>query len=250
MRAMVFEGVGRPLRPVERPMPRARARAAAAAGAGVRGVPHRPAPARRRGGDRAPAAHPRPPDRGHGRATRWRRAARRRAVAGLDVRRMRVLPLGPREPVPARALHRPRHRRRDGRVRRRRRALLLPDPRRLPGRAGGAAAVRRADRLPRAAHVRRRRGASGCTGSARPPTSSPGRAAAGPASVRVHPRGRRARRRRSRASSARSGPGDSEQPPPRAARRGDHLRARRLAGAARAARARAGRDGRVRQAST
>ena len=56
---------------------------------------------------------------------------------------------------PRRALHGPRHRRRDGRVRGRRRAVLLPDPRRLPGPAGGPAAVRRADRLPRAAHVRR-----------------------------------------------------------------------------------------------
>ena len=55
-----------------------------------------------------------------------------------------------------RPLHRPRHRRRLRRVHGRRRALLLPDPRRLPRRAGGAAAVRGADRLQGAAHVRRR----------------------------------------------------------------------------------------------
>ena len=53
------------------------------------------------------------------------------------------------------ALHRLRHRRRIRRVRGRRRALLLPDPGGLPGRAGGAADVRGADRLSRAAHVRR-----------------------------------------------------------------------------------------------
>ena len=78
----------------------------------------------------------------------------------------------PREPVPASALHRLRHRRRHGRVRRRRRALLLRDPARLSRRAGRAADVRRADRLSRAAHVRRRPAASACTDSAPPRTSS------------------------------------------------------------------------------
>ncbi len=91
---------------------------------------------------------------GAGEARGGRRAARRRAVARLDLRRVRVLHERPREPVPARAVHRPGHRRRHGRVHRRGRPLLLPDPRRVPERAGGAADVRGPDRLPRAAHVR------------------------------------------------------------------------------------------------
>ncbi len=49
MRAMVFEGSGAPLRETRAAGARAGARSAAAAGAGVRRVPHRPAPARRRG---------------------------------------------------------------------------------------------------------------------------------------------------------------------------------------------------------
>ncbi len=55
----------------------------------------------------------------------------------------------------------------------RRRALLLPDPRGVPRPAGGAAPVRRADRLPRAEARRRRASGSGSTGSARPRTSLP-----------------------------------------------------------------------------
>ncbi len=113
--------------------PRARPRSAAAASARLRGVPHRPAPARRRGRDRLAAADPRPSDRRHRARQDGRRG--RRAVAGLDVRRVRLLPLGAREPVPARALHRARHRRRDGRVHARRRALLLSrSPRATPTR--------------------------------------------------------------------------------------------------------------------
>ena len=80
---------------------------------------------------------------------------------------------GPREPLRARPLHRLRPRRRLRRGRGRRRALLLPDPRRLPGRAGGAAALRRADRLPGAAPVPARRASgSASTASAPRPTSS------------------------------------------------------------------------------
>ena len=54
-----------------------------------------------------------------------------------------------RESVPARALHGPRHRRRHGRVHRRRRALLLPAPRRPLRCRGGAAALRGPDRISR-----------------------------------------------------------------------------------------------------
>ena len=144
-----------------------------------------------------PPRDPRPPDRRHRRRT----AARRRAVARLDVRDLRVLHERAREPVPGRPLHRPRHRRRLRRVRRRRRALLLRDPRWLPRRSGRAAAVRRPDRLPRAA-LRRRRDDLGLYGFgaaahiiaqvARPP---------GPARVRVRPR--RARRAQVRARARR-----------------------------------------------
>ena len=110
-----------------------------------------------------------------------------------------------REPLPARALHRPRHRRRLRRVHGRRRALLLPAPRRLPRRAGRAAAVRRPDRLPRAAHVRR--------GAARRPVRlrrlrahhRPGRALAGTPRCSPSRAPATTARRRSRASSAPSG---------------------------------------------
>ena len=63
-----------------------------------------------------------------------------------------------------RALHRLRHRRRLRRARSCGRALLLPDPGALLRRRGGAAALRRADRLPGAAAVRR--GASGSASTA------------------------------------------------------------------------------------
>ena len=210
MRAMVFERVGPAA--ARRPSCRSRARpgAGAAARARLRGLPHRPAPARRRGRDRR---HP-PRVLGHqivGDASRAPASepgrARRRAVARLDRRR--------RAATAARAARTCARRARftgcdiDGgyrRVRRRRRALLLPDPRGLPRRAGRAAAVRRADRLPRAAHVRRRASGSASTASAPRRTSSPRwRRWQGRRGVRLHAPRRRRGRRRSRASSAPSG---------------------------------------------
>ncbi len=101
VRALVFEGVGRPLRLMERSRP-------------------------------APSADQRL----------------------LRVEACGLLPRRTREPLPARPLHRPRRRRRPGRVCRRRRALLLPDRTRVPGRAGRAAPVRGPDRLPRTHAVR------------------------------------------------------------------------------------------------
>ena len=59
-----------------------------------------------------------------------RRRPRGRALARLDLRRVPLLPLGPREPLRPRALHRLPARRRLRRAGRGRRALLLPDPRR------------------------------------------------------------------------------------------------------------------------
>ena len=78
----------------------------------------------------------------------------------------------PREPLRPRPLHRLRPRRRLRRAGRRRRALLLPAPRGLPGRAGGAAALRRADRLPGAAAGAATPSGSASTASAPPRTSS------------------------------------------------------------------------------
>ena len=86
--------------------------------------------------------------RGRGRRAVRARRPRRRAVARVDLRRVRVLPIGPREPMRAGAVHGLRPRRRLRRADRRGRALLLPDPRRLSRRPGRAAAVRGADRLP------------------------------------------------------------------------------------------------------
>ena len=134
------------------------------------------------------------------------RPARGRAVARLDVRRVRVVPHRAREPLPARALHGPRPRRRLRRVRRRRRALLLRDPgrrsrRRRPRRCcapGSSASARCASAATR--------GGSGSTGSARRRTSWSRSRLAGPRGLRVHARPATRRRRRSPASSARCGP--------------------------------------------
>jgi hypothetical protein len=76
------------------------------------------------------------------------RAARRRAVAGLDLRHMSVLRGGAREPVPVRQIHGLHAGRRLRRVRRRRRPLCVPHPRRLRRSERSAAVVRRADWLP------------------------------------------------------------------------------------------------------
>ena len=92
----------------------------------------------------APTADPRSPDR----RRHARRRAGRRAMAGLGRRHLRVLPLRPREPLPPRALHRPRHRRRLRRVDGRRRAVLPPAPRRDERPRDRAAVVRRPDRPP------------------------------------------------------------------------------------------------------
>ena len=101
------------------------------------------------------------------------RPAGRRAVARLDLRRLPLLRERPREPLRRGALHRLPRGRRLRRACRRRRALLLLDPRGLHRRAGRAAPLRRADRLPLARDGRRRASASASTASAPPRTSSP-----------------------------------------------------------------------------
>ena len=102
-------------------------------------------------------------------------------------------------------VHRLRPRRRLRRGRGRRRALLLPDPRRLPGPAGGAAALRRADRLPGAAAGRRGRADRLLRLRRRRPHPLPGRASTKGGASSPSPARATTRRRRSRASSAPSG---------------------------------------------
>src|SRR5919197_496937 len=74
----------------------------------------------------------------------------------MDGRRVPLLPLRTREPLRARAVHRLSGRRRLRGACGRRRALLLSDPRGLPGSAGCPAAVRWADRISVAAYQGRR----------------------------------------------------------------------------------------------
>ena len=105
-----------------------------------------------------------------------------------------LLPLGAREPLRPRALHRLRPRRRLRRVRGRRRALLLPAP-------GGLSATSQAAPLLCAGLIgyrslraaRAMRSASGSTVSAPPRTSSRRWRAAGAARLRLHAPGRRGR---------------------------------------------------------
>ena len=97
----------------------------------------------------------------------------RRALARLDLRGLRILPRRSREFVRPRPLHRLPDRWRLCRADRRRPALLLCDRCALRRCRGGAAAVRRADRLPHACAWPAMAGWSAFTGLAPPPTSSP-----------------------------------------------------------------------------
>ena len=118
------------------------------------------------------------------------RRARRGAVARLDLRRLRLLPVRTRESVRASAVHRLHARRRLCGIRGRRSALLLFRTRRISDVAGGAAALRRADRLSRARMAGRCARGSASTASARRRTSWPRSPLSGTARVRVHPAGR------------------------------------------------------------
>src|SRR3954468_23910023 len=128
------DGGDGPRRPRASAAPRAAARPGGRAGSapaprpGVRGLPHGPA--------RAGWGSARLPSAGRARASDRRRRrgdgrATRRAMAGLDVRHVPVLPQRAREPVRAGTLHRLRHRRRLRGLRGGRRALLPPPPGRL-----------------------------------------------------------------------------------------------------------------------
>ena len=178
-----------------------------------------PTSTRRRRAARPEApARPRPPDR----RPRRRRAATLRPGdrvgvpwLGWTCGECRYCPSG-RENLCDRARFTGYHARRRLRgARGRRRALLLPDPGRLRRPAGGAAPLRGADRLPRAAAGRATRERLGLYGF--------GAAAHIVAQVARHQgrrvfaftrAGRRARRRRSRASSAPSGRATPPAAPP------------------------------------
>ena len=91
--------------------------------------------------------------------------------------------------------------------------FCFPIPERLLRRAGGAAALRGADRLPGAAPGRRRASASASTASAPPPTSSARSPSTKAASLRLHPRGRRRGQAFARGSGRRVGWSSGETPP-------------------------------------
>ncbi len=91
-------------------------------------------------------------------------------------------------------------------------------------RRGGAAALRRADRLPGAAAGRRGRADRLLRLRRLGPHPLPGRRPPGAARLRLHPRGRRRDARPSPASSAPSGRAGPRRAPAGGARRGDRLR--------------------------
>ena len=219
---MLLDAPGRPLRPPTSPMPRRGPGEVLVRVAGVRRLPHRPPRRRRRAARSEAAARPGPRDRRHGRGARRRRGRRSRVGdrvgvpwLGWTCGRCRFCLRGAREPLRRRALHRLPDRRRLRRVRRRRRALLLPAARGAIGDVDGrAAALRRADRLSRAAHGRRRAARSASTASAPPRTSSRRWRGIRAARLRVHPAGDDGSAGTSRASSARSGPATRPRPRP------------------------------------
>ena len=157
-----------------------------------------------------------------------------------------LLPLRPREPLRVGPLHRLRPRRRLRGVGRRRRALLPADARRIRRPAGGAAPLRRADRLPLAPARGRPRAARALRLRRLGAHRRPGGAARRAARVRLRP----ARRRRGRGVRARARlrvGGPVGRAGAGGARRRDHLRAGRRARARGAARARPRRRRRLRR---
>ncbi len=145
-------------------------------------------------------------DKGRGRRSLQGRRPGRRAVARLDLRRVRVLPRRPRKPLRPGPLHRLPDRRRLCRADRRRSALLLRPRPRLRRCRGGAAAVRRAYRLPHLAACGRRRTSWASTASARPRISSRKSRAIRAGRSSPSPARATGRHRISRAASALSGP--------------------------------------------
>ena len=193
----------------------------------MRGVPHRPASARRRGRDRRAASDPRTPDRRHGRVHRGRRlpaptssgaAGGRgrvgvpwlgwtcgecaycrsgrenlcdRAPASPDTTSTAAWPSTP-SPTRASAFRSP---------------PATPTLQAAPLLCAGLIGYR-------ALRMAGERSASACTGSAPRAHPRAGRRCQGRRGVRVHPARRRGRRRHSRASSARPGPAARRSPRP------------------------------------
>ena len=247
VRAIVLDAPGRPLRRAEPPVPgRATASCCCGCARAASAAPTctcstaRCAPA----SCRVVLGHQIVGDR------RGHRRARRRPVARLDLRRVPLLPVGPREPVrraraspaatstaaspstpsPTRASA---SRSRDG----------YPDLQAAPLLCAGLIgyrALRMAGDARAARAVRLRRGGA---------HHLPGRAPRGPARVRVHAR-RRRHARSSRAGSARSGPAASGDAPPEALDAAIIFAPVGRARAGRAARGGQGRDRRLRAAST
>ena len=165
-RAMVLERAAPRLGPLRR-----RARASPPAGHApaarrrLRRLPHGPSAVRRRSGDARDPDRPRPPDRRTyveavgAEVAGWRVGDRAGVawLAGTDGTCDKCRS-GPREPVRARDVHRLGRRRRLRDARDRARGLRAADPRRLRRPRGGAAAVRRRDRLPVAQAQRHRAG--------------------------------------------------------------------------------------------
>ena len=219
MRAMVLERAGEPLRMSRAAGPGARARAGPDPRPRLRRLPHRPPHPRRRAGRAEAAAGPGPPDRRHGDwarggsgALRARRPGRR-ALARLDRRRCRYC-RGGRENLCDNARFSGYDI--DGGYAELAVAderFCFPIPVVCVGRASGAAALRRADRIPGAAPGRRRPSGSASTASAPPPTSSARSRSTKAAASSPSPARATRRRRRSPAGSAPSGPA------PRARRR-------------------------------
>ena len=206
----------------ELPVPRGRARPGAAEGEGVRRLPHRPAPARRRGRRAAPAARARPPDRRRGRgagdprrAARRRGGARRRPLAGLDRRRpastaaagARTSARTPASPAATSTAATP-STRSPTRATASRCPPASPDEQAAPLLCAGLIGYRALRMCGEASRL----GLYGF-GAAAHILAQVARLA-GAAGVRLHPRGRRAQRRHSPSSWARSGPAPPSERPP------------------------------------
>ena len=160
----------------------------------MRGVPHRP-PHRRRRSRPLRSRSSCPGTRSSASSTQTGAGAdrfaigdaRRRALARLDLRRLRVLPVGPREPLRAARFTGydidggfAEHTVADERF-----CFALPDE--LQRRARGAAALRGAHRLSRAAAGRKMRHARALRLRCGRAHHHPGGAPPGPRRVRVHP---------------------------------------------------------------
>ena len=231
MRAMVLERPGVAARRSRgRRIPSPAPARSLVAGARLRRLPHRPAHRRRRArrsrscrSSSATRSSARWSPRARARALRGRRPGRRSrgsagpaASAATAARGARTSASGRASPATRSTAATPSSR-----------SPTSASASRCPDAAGAetrAAAVRRADRLPGPADVRRRRAPRPLRVRRLGAHRLPGRGARGPAGVRDHPRRRRRRSRRSRASSAPSGRAPPTRCPSRSTRRSSSRR--------------------------